>query len=162
MLLSGTVTKLPGSRQSPVASQMIRVQTEDFDAGAELEQLRSSNRGQAGAVVSFTGLVRDLNAGDAVMQMTLEHYPGMTEKALANIEQAANERWELTATLIIHRVGPLSPNDNIVFVAAASRHRKQAFRACEYMIDTLKTEAPFWKKETLADRTRWVEQETSA
>jgi len=162
MLLSGMVTKSPGSRRSPGASQMIRVQTEDFDAAAELERLRSSNKGQAGAVVSFTGLVRDLNAGDTVMQMTLEHYPGMTEKALANIEQAANERWELTATLIIHRVGPLSPNDNIVFVAAASRHRKQAFRACEYMIDTLKTEAPFWKKETLSDGTRWVEQETSA
>ena len=141
---------------------MIRVQTEDFDAGAELELLRSSNNGQAGAMVSFTGLVRDLNAGDTVAQMTLEHYPGMTEKALQRIEQEANERWELTATLIIHRVGPLSPNDNIVFVAAASRHRKQAFRACEYMIDTLKTEAPFWKKETLSDRTRWVEQETSA
>ena len=151
--------KSPGSRQSPVASQMIRVQTEDFDAGAELEQLRSSNKGQAGAMVSFTGLVRDLNAGDTVAQMTLEHYPGMTEKALQRIEQVANERWELTATLIIHRVGPLSPNDNIVFVAAASRHRKQAFLACEYLIDTLKTEAPFWKKETLSDRTRWVEQE---
>jgi len=141
---------------------MIRVQTEDFDAGAELERLRNSNKGQAGAVVSFTGLVRDLNAGDTVMQMTLEHYPGMTEKALAKIEQAASERWELTATVMIHRVGQLSPNDNIVFVAAASRHRKQAFRACEYMIDTLKTEAPFWKKETLSDGTRWVEQETSA
>ena len=141
---------------------MIRVQTEDFDAGAELELLRSSNNGQAGAMVSFTGLVRDLNAGDTVAQMTLEHYPGMTEKALQRIEQVANERWELTATVIIHRVGPLSPNDNIVFVAAASRHRKQAFRACEYMIDTLKTEAPFWKKESLSDRTRWVEQETSA
>ena len=137
------------------------VQTEDFDAGAELERLRNTNKGRAGAVVSFTGLVRDLNAGDTVMQMTLEHYPGMTEKALANIEQAANERWKLTATLIIHRVGPLSPNDSIVFVAAASRHRKQAFRACEYMIDTLKTEAPLWKKETLSDRTRWVEQDTS-
>ncbi|MGB5718708.1 MAG: molybdenum cofactor biosynthesis protein MoaE [Gammaproteobacteria bacterium] len=140
---------------------MIRVQTEDFDAGAELEQLRSSNKGQAGAMVSFTGLVRDLNAGDTVTQMTLEHYPGMTEKALERIEQVANERWELTATLIIHRVGPLTPNDNIVFVAAASRHREQAFRACEYMIDTLKTEAPFWKKETLSGRTRWVEQENS-
>ncbi len=141
---------------------MISVQTEDFDTGAELERLHSSNKGQAGAVVSFTGLVRNLNAGDTVTQMTLEHYPGMTEKALANIEQAANERWDLTATLIIHRVGPLSPNDNIVLVAAASRHREQAFRACEYMIDTLKTMAPFWKKETLSDRTRWVEQETSA
>ena len=140
---------------------MIRVQTDDFDAGVELEQLRRSNNGQAGAVVSFTGLVRDLNAGETVTQMTLEHYPGMTEKALAKIEQAANDQWELTATLIIHRVGPLAPNDNIVFVAAASRHRKQAFRACEYMIDTLKTQAPFWKKETLSDSTRWVAPETS-
>jgi len=140
---------------------MIRVQTEDFDAGAELEQLRGSNKGQAGAMVSFTGLMRDLNVGDTVTQMTLEHYPGMTEKALERIEQVANERWELTATLIIHRVGSLTPNDNIVFVAAASRHREQAFRACEYMIDTLKTEAPFWKKETLSGRTRWVEQENS-
>ncbi|MGB5180228.1 MAG: molybdenum cofactor biosynthesis protein MoaE [Gammaproteobacteria bacterium] len=141
---------------------MIRVQTADFDAGAELERLRNRNKGLAGAVVSFTGLVRDLNADDTVMQMTLEHYPGMTEKALERIEQAANDRWELTATLIIHRVGPLTPNDNIVFVAAASRHRKQAFRACEYMIDTLKTQAPFWKKETLRNGTRWVEPETSA
>jgi molybdopterin synthase catalytic subunit len=140
---------------------MIRVQTDDFDAGLELEQLRNSYQGQAGAVVSFTGLVRDLNAGDTITQMTLEHYPGMTEKALTKIEQEANERWELTATLIIHRVGPLAPNDNIVFVVAASRHRKQAFRACEFMIDTLKTNAPFWKKETLPDGTRWVETGSS-
>ena len=140
---------------------MIRVQTEDFDPGVELQRLHSRNAGQAGAIVSFTGLVRDLNAGEAVTQMTLEHYPGMTEKALAKIEQTANERWEVTATLIIHRVGPLAPNDNIVFVAAASRHRKQAFRACEFMIDTLKSNAPFWKKETLQDGTRWVEQENS-
>jgi molybdopterin synthase catalytic subunit len=161
MRASGTVTKWPGFRRSPVASQVIRVQTEDFDPGAELEQLHSRNHGHAGAIVSFTGLVRDLNAGDTVRQMTLEHYPGMTEKALANIEQQANERWNLTATLIIHRVGPLDPNDIIVFVAAASQHRKQAFRACEFMIDTLKNSAPFWKKETLSDRTRWVEQENS-
>ena len=140
---------------------MIRVQTEDFDPGVELEQLRQRNKGQAGAMVSFTGLVRDLNAGDTVMQMTLEHYPGMTEKALNNIELEANERWELTASIIIHRVGPLHPDDNIVFVAAASRHRKQAFRACEFMIDTLKTEAPFWKKETLPGGTRWVEPATN-
>jgi molybdopterin synthase catalytic subunit len=135
---------------------VIRVQTEDFDPGAELEQLRSRNNGQAGAMVSFTGLVRDMNAGDHVSQMTLEHYPGMTEKALTKIEQEARDRWELTDTLIIHRVGPLDPNDNIVFVAAASRHRKQAFRACEFMIDTLKTNAPFWKKEQTGDTTRWV------
>jgi len=140
---------------------MIRVQTENFDPGVELEQLRQRNKGQAGAMVSFTGLVRDLNAGDTVMQMTLEHYPGMTEKALHKIELEANERWELTASIIIHRVGPLHPDDNIVFVAAASRHRKQAFRACEFMIDTLKTEAPFWKKETLPGGARWVEPATN-
>ena len=159
--MSQTAMKSPGSRRSPVASEMIRVQTDDFDAGVELEQLRRRNNGQAGAIVSFTGLVRDLNAGDTVLQMTLEHYPGMTEKALTKIEQAAREQWALTATLIIHRVGPLAPNDNIVFVAAASQHRKQAFRACEFMIDTLKTNAPFWKKEALSNSTRWVEQETS-
>jgi len=149
--------KWPGSHRSPGVSHLIRVQTEDFDPGLELEWLRSRNKGQAGAMVSFTGLVRDLNAGDTVTQMTLEHYPGMTEKALEKIEQEANERWELTATLIIHRVGSLAPNDNIVFVATASRHRKQAFLACEFMIDTLKTNAPFWKKETLPDGARWVE-----
>lgn len=136
---------------------MIRVQTGDFDVGAELEQLRRDNNGRAGAMVSFTGLVRDINAGDSVAEMTLEHYPGMTEKALEKIEQQANTRWELTASLIIHRVGALQPNDNIVLVIAASKHRKQAFQACEFMIDTLKTEAPFWKKETLPEGTRWVE-----
>ena len=113
---------------------MIHVQTGDFDPGCELERLRSRNNGQAGAVVSFTGLVRELNAGATVTQMTLEHYPGMTEKALEKIEQQANERWQLTATLIIHRVGPLAPNDNIVFVAAASRHRKR--RAGQQRIST--------------------------
>jgi molybdopterin synthase catalytic subunit len=140
---------------------MIRVQTGDFDPGMELEQLRRRNAGKAGAIVSFTGLVRELNAGDTITQMTLEHYPGMTEKALANIEQTANQRWALTATLIIHRIGALAPNDRIVFVAAASLHRKQAFRACEFMIDSLKTEAPLWKQETLPDGTRWVEPDTS-
>ena len=135
---------------------MIRVQTDDFNPGVELEQLRSENNGQAGAMVSFTGLVRDLNEGDNITQLTLEHYPGMTEKALTKIEAQANEQWDLTATLIIHRVGPLQPNDNIVLVVAASMHRKQAFQACEYMIDTLKTNAPFWKKESLADSNRWL------
>ena len=135
---------------------MIRVQTDDFNPGVELEQLRSENNGQAGAMVSFTGLVRDLNEGDNITQLTLEHYPGMTEKALTKIEAQANKQWDLTATLIIHRVGPLTPNDNIVLVVAASMHRKQAFQACEYMIDTLKTNAPFWKKESLADSDRWL------
>jgi molybdopterin synthase catalytic subunit len=135
---------------------MIRVQTEDFDPGAELERLRRDNRGQAGAMVSFIGLVRDLNDGAGITQMTLEHYPGMTEKALDEIEREAQRRWELTATLIIHRYGPLAPKDRIVFVAAASAHRKNAFRACEYMIDTLKTGAPFWKKESTPAGERWV------
>ena len=136
---------------------MIRVQTADFDPGLELEQLCGEHPGQAGAMVSFTGLVRDLNEGDQVEQMTLEHYPGMTEKALAEIEQEAQTRWSLTGTLVIHRVGPLQPNDRIVFVAAASAHRKEAFRACEFMIDALKTRAPFWKKETTPAGERWVE-----
>ena len=136
---------------------MIRVQTADFDPGLELEQLRKEHPAQAGAMVSFTGLVRDLNAGEQVAQMTLEHYPGMTEKALTAIEQEAQARWALTGSIIIHRVGPLQPNDRIVFVAAASAHRKDAFRACEFMIDTLKTRAPFWKKETTPSGERWVE-----
>ena len=135
---------------------MIRVQTVDFNPGDELEQLRRENNGKAGAMVSFTGLVRDLNEGDNITQLTLEHYPGMTEKALAKIEAQANAQWQLTATLIIHRVGPLQPNDNIVLVVAASMHRKQAFTACEFMIDTLKTNAPFWKKESLQNSDRWL------
>jgi molybdopterin synthase catalytic subunit len=135
---------------------MIRVQTVDFNPGNELEQLRRENNGKAGAMVSFTGLVRDLNEGDNITQLTLEHYPGMTEKALAKIEAQANAQWQLTATLIIHRVGPLKPNDNIVLVVAASMHRKQAFAACEFMIDTLKTSAPFWKKESLQNSDRWL------
>jgi len=135
---------------------VIRIQTDDFNPGDELELLRRKNKGKAGAMVSFTGLVRDLNDGDNITQLTLEHYPGMTEKALAKIETQANAQWELTATLIIHRVGPLKPNDNIVLVVAASMHRKQAFAACEFMIDTLKTNAPFWKKESLQNSDRWL------
>jgi molybdopterin synthase catalytic subunit len=136
---------------------MIRVQADDFDPGLELERLRTAQAGRAGALVSFTGLVRDLNAGERIERMTLEHYPGMTEQALAAIEREALDRWTLTGTLIIHRVGPLRPNDRIVFVAAASDHRKAAFRACEYMIDELKTRAPFWKKEATPSGERWVE-----
>ena len=134
---------------------MIRVQLEDFDPGRELEQLREQAGGQAGAVVSFIGLVRDLNAGERIEQMTLEHYPGMTEKALAGIEREARARWNLTGVVIIHRVGPLRPNDRIVLVAAASPHRRAAFQACEYLIDTLKTGAPFWKKELTPAGTHW-------
>ena len=136
---------------------MIKVQSKDFDPGLELELLRERCAGKAGAVVSFTGLVRDLNQDAEIRKMTLEHYPGMTEQALAAIEQDAGSRWQLVDSLIIHRIGPLVPNDRIVFVAAASPHRAEAFRACEFMIDALKVRAPFWKKETLPDAERWVE-----
>lgn len=135
---------------------MIRVQTGDFDPGSELEALRTRCDSKAGAVVSFTGLVREMNAGDSIAGLTLEHYPGMTEKALMEIARYAFEQWQLVDALIIHRVGPLAPNDRIVFVAAASAHRHNAFRACEYMIDTLKTEAPFWKQEDTPAGRRWV------
>jgi molybdopterin synthase catalytic subunit len=135
---------------------MIRVQQEDFDPGAELERLRNRLKGSAGAMVSFIGLVRDLNEGDAITGMNLEHYPGMTEKALAEIAADATDRWKLTDAVIIHRVGPLEPNDRIVLVVAAGPHRKEAFRACEFMIDALKTKAPFWKKEATPGGDRWV------
>ncbi len=135
---------------------MIRVQHADFDPGAELERLRSGLQADAGAVVSFIGLVRDLNEGDDITTLTLEHYPGMTEKALDAIAAEATVRWKLLDAVIIHRVGPLEPNDRIVLVIAASAHRKDAFQACEFMIDTLKTKAPFWKKETTSQGSRWV------
>jgi len=135
---------------------MIRVQQEDFDPGAELERLRGKLQGNTGAMVSFIGLVRDLNEGDGITGMTLEHYPGMTEKALAAIAAEATARWKLNDAVIIHRVGPLAPNDRIVLVIAASAHRKEAFRACEFMIDALKTKAPFWKKETGLRGNRWI------
>jgi molybdopterin synthase catalytic subunit len=136
---------------------MIRVQQADFDPGEELEQLRRRCAGRAGAIASFTGLVRDLSEGARVSRLTLEHYPGMTEKALEEIAAHAMARWELSDAVIIHRVGPLAPNERIVFVAAACAHRKHAFRACEYMIDTLKTAAPFWKQEDTPQGRRWVE-----
>lgn len=136
---------------------MIRVQQADFDPGLELEQLRKRCAGRAGAVASFTGLVRDRNDGTTVSRLTLEHYPGMTEKVLKDIATHAMTQWELVDAVIIHRVGPLAPNDRIVFVAAACAHRNNAFRACEYMIDVLKTEAPFWKQEETPHGRRWVE-----
>ena len=134
----------------------VRVQTADFDLNAELAQLRRDNPG-IGAVVSFIGLVRDVNDGQAVSAMELEHYPGMTEKALEQIVAQANQRWPLIDSVIIHRVGALQPLDQIVLVAVASRHRGDAFAACEFMMDYLKTEAPFWKKEQTPDGARWVD-----
>lgn len=138
----------------------VRVQTDDFDVGAEINAMRLSNP-SIGAVVSFVGQVRDLNDGDNVATMTLEHYPGMTEKALSGIIEQAQARWQVADALIVHRVGELKPLDQIVLVLVASAHRKDAFSACEFMMDYLKTEAPFWKKEQTPSGERWVEAKAS-
>ena len=135
---------------------MIRVQTQDFDVGAEIEALTRGNH-EIGGLAVFVGLVRDRVGGEALGAMTLEHYPGMTEKALAGIEEEANRRWPLEASLIVHRVGRLEPGERIVLVAAASAHRQAAFEACQFLIDWLKTKAPFWKQEETASGPKWVE-----
>ncbi|MFZ6772162.1 molybdopterin synthase catalytic subunit MoaE [Undibacterium sp. SXout7W] len=134
----------------------IRVQTEDFDVGVEVTTMRLSDPA-IGAVVSFVGQVRDINDGQSISGMELEHYPGMTEHALEDIVHQATERWALQNTLVIHRVGPLLPLDQIVLVAVASRHRGDAFAACEFIMDYLKTQAPFWKKEQTPEGARWVD-----
>src|SRR5215471_17852657 len=134
---------------------MIKVQREDFDVGAELAAL-TAGRTDVGGVASFVGLVRDRAGGAAVGAMTLEHYPGMTEKKLAEIEAEAQRRWPLQATLIIHRYGRLEPGERIVFVATASAHRQAALEACSFLIDWLKTKAPFWKSEETARGEQWV------
>ena len=134
---------------------MIRVQAEDFDVGAELERLTADDT-SVGGVCAFVGLVRDMAGGDRVGAMTLEHYPGMTEKALTAIETEAKARWPLQNTLIIHRHGRLAPGDRIVLVATASAHRDAAFAACHFLIDWLKTKAPFWKQEDTGAGRRWV------
>lgn len=139
---------------------MIRVQREDFDPGRELETLCAGNTA-IGGVCSFVGLVRDFADGDGVSAMTLEHYPGMTERQLEDIEREAHERWPLDGTVIIHRFGTMEPGERIVFVAAASAHREAAFEACHFLIDWLKTRAPFWKKEEGPAGARWVEAKDS-
>jgi len=138
----------------------VRVQREDFDVGREVAHLRAENPG-VGAVASFIGVVRDLNEGAGVATMTLEHYPGMTEKALEDIVAQARARWDLIDVLVIHRVGELKPTDQIVLVVVTSAHRGEAFAACEFVMDYLKTEAPFWKKETTPAGARWVEARDS-
>ena len=135
---------------------MIRIQEADFDLSTEIANLRKGDL-QVGAVVSFLGTVRDLNEGSEVHSMTLENYPGMTEKALEAIVSQAKARWDIRNTLIIHRVGSLKPEDQIVLVAVTSAHRAEAFAACEFMMDYLKTAAPFWKKEETAEGGRWVD-----
>lgn len=138
----------------------IVVQTDDFDVSDELALLKASRK-DIGALVSFVGLVRDLNLGDEISQLTLEHYPGMTEKALTKIVSTAQARWDLIDAVVIHRIGSLQPTDNIVFVATASAHRGDAFHACEFIMDYLKTEAPFWKKEVTSDGERWIDAKQS-
>ena len=134
----------------------VRVQEADFDTGAELAALRAGDA-RVGALASFLGLVRDLNDGASVSEMSLEHYPGMTEKALEAIVTEARGRWDIYDALVIHRVGPLKPCDQIVLVAVTSAHRGEAFAACEFIMDYLKTRAPFWKKEATVDGGRWVD-----
>lgn len=143
---------------------MIRVQQEDFDIGAELAALSAGDT-TIGGVASFTGLVRDMTpiegADRSISTMTLEHYPGMTEKKLSEIEAEANQRWPLAASLIIHRYGTLAPGDQIVFVACASAHRQAAFDACQFLMDWLKTDAPFWKLEDTDTGGVWVDARDS-
>ena len=134
----------------------IAVQTEDFDLSSEVAELRA-NQPQIGAVASFVGLVRDINDGSSVAAMSLEHYPAMTEKALREIVAEATQRWQVIDATIIHRIGDLYPSDQIVLVAVASMHRHDAFAACEFIMDFLKTRAPFWKKEVTPQGARWVD-----
>jgi len=138
----------------------VRVQTEDFDVAREIALLRGSDA-RVGAVASFVGLVRGENDAATVRTLTLEHYPGMTEKALDGIVDEARRRWSIYDAVVIHRVGELAPTDQIVLVAVSSAHRGDAFAACEFIIDYLKTQAPFWKKELTPEGERWVEARAS-
>jgi molybdopterin synthase catalytic subunit len=134
----------------------VRIQNADFDVGAEVAAIRRGNAG-IGAVATFIGLVRDVNEGDTVSEMTLEHYPGMTEKSIEDIVAQARGRWNVIDARVIHRVGALKPTDQIVLVVVASAHRGDAFAACEFIMDYLKTQAPFWKKEQTQEGARWVD-----
>ena len=138
----------------------VRVQTQDFDISAEIAALRAGQAG-VGAVASFIGTVRDSNDGSGVTTMSLEHYPGMTERAISDICDQARVRWRLLDTLVIHRVGELAPMDQIVLVVVTSAHRGDAFAACEFIMDLLKTQAPFWKKEQTPNGARWVDARDS-
>lgn len=138
----------------------VRVQQEDFDLSSEVAQLRAGDA-RVGAVAAFVGLVRDMNEGAGVSEMALEHYPGMTEKALETIVAEARGRWDLFDALVVHRVGALQPQDQIVLVAVTSAHRGEAFAACEFIMDYLKTRAPFWKREVTPAGARWVDARES-
>jgi molybdopterin synthase catalytic subunit len=135
----------------------VRIQTEDFDSGAEIARLHASQHG-VGAVASFIGVCRNNNDGTSITRMELEHYPGMTERSIEQMIAAAHARFDMMDATVIHRVGVIAPGEQIVFVAVSSAHRGAAFQACEFLMDYLKTQAPFWKKETMADGTaRWVD-----
>ena len=138
----------------------VRIQIEDFDTGAEIAALRRGNP-KIGAIASFIGVVRDINEGGVVSEMTLEHYPGMTEKSIEDIVTQARGRWDILEALVIHRVGKLKPTDQIVLVVVTSAHRGDAFAACEFIMDYLKTRAPFWKKEQTGAGARWVDARAS-
>jgi len=138
----------------------VRIQTADFEVGAEIAKLRVDNP-KIGAVASFVGVVRDVNDGDSVTEMTLEHYPGMTERSIEEIIRQARGRWQVMDALVVHRVGTLRPTDQIVLVVVTSGHRGDAFAACEFIMDYLKTRAPFWKKEATAGGERWVDARMS-
>lgn len=142
------------------APSSVRVQQEDFDVAAEVAALRADDL-EVGAVVTFIGTVRDVNDASRVETLTLEHYPGMTEKALTAIVDEARSRWNVRRVCIVHRVGALRPGDNIVFVGVTSSHRGEAFAACEFLMDFLKTRAPFWKKERTPTGERWVDARES-
>lgn len=142
--------------RSGVESAAVSVQQADFDVGAEIDRLGAGRR-DVGAIASFVGLVRDVNDGSGVHAMTLEHYPGMTERALEEIVDQAKARWALFGVRVIHRYGRLEPTDRIVFVGVASSHRGDAFAACEFIMDYLKTRAPFWKREETPEGARWVD-----
>lgn len=135
---------------------MISVQHQDFNQGDEYHAL-TQDANSEGAVVTFVGLVRDINQGNTVKELTLEHYPGMTEKSLKTIVQQAKQRWSLGKVRVIHRIGRLKLSDQIVFVGVTSRHREAAFSACQFIMDYLKNQAPFWKKETTSDGEAWVD-----
>ena len=137
-------------------SAQVRIQAEDFDLSAEVAQLRATNP-KVGGIVTFVGTVRDLNEGATVAEMELEHYPGMTEQSINAIIEQAKRRRPVYGALVIHRIGPLKPMEQIVLVAVTAAHRGEAFAACEFIIDYLKTEAPFWKKEQTPDGARWVD-----
>jgi molybdopterin synthase catalytic subunit len=141
-------------------AHFVRVQSEDFDVAVEIANLRAQNA-SVGAVASFIGCVRDLNDGDHVGLLYLEHYPGMTENELSRICLEAAARWNVIDSLVIHRIGELKPLDQIVFVAVTSAHRSDAFRACEFIMDYLKTQAPFWKRESTPNGMRWVDARAS-